>query len=377
MSARAARAGHRVLQDLAQFGGVVANKSISFFLDDLAAVQVALADGRCPSALSEYLTADALLPTNLRSDVMTEHAVVDAGVGIDRLPKGRWPSNPEHGLALRQQFAVNRALDDLSGTRGLMGVNGPPGTGKTTMLRDILAGNVVERARRLASLQRPEHAFTATTHRWSSGDGYPRIVRQLRPELTGFEMVVASANNAAVENISVEIPAREAIAARWRDGADYFADIASALLAASGAGAEEGEASEGAGRTEGAEGAGRRAWGLVAARLGNKRNRGDFRSAFWFDAVDPRTRRRIPAAAPRMQTRLSQWRDGTAPRTDWLRAREDFRRAERRVDELLAQRRAAQDRLNRLEAALREEDELAAQARARGACRWIASRRSQ
>ena len=204
----------------------------SFFLDDLATVQVALADGRCPSALSEYLTADALLPTDLRSDVMTEHAVVDAGVGIDRLPKGRWPSNPEHGLALRQQFAVNRALDDLSGTRGLMGVNGPPGTGKTTMLRDILAGNIVERARRLASLQRPEHAFTTTTHRWSSGDGYSRTIRQLRPELTGFEMVVASANNAAVENISVEIPAREAIAARWRDDADYFADIASALLAA-------------------------------------------------------------------------------------------------------------------------------------------------
>ena len=47
----------------------------SFFLDDLAAVQVALTDGRCSPALSEYLTADALLPTNLRSDVMTEHPV--------------------------------------------------------------------------------------------------------------------------------------------------------------------------------------------------------------------------------------------------------------------------------------------------------------
>ena len=342
----------------------------SFFLDDLAAVQVALADGRCSPALSAYLTADALLPTGLRSDVMTEHAVVDAGVGIDRLPKGRWPSNPEHGLALRQQFAVNRALDDLSGISGLMGVNGPPGTGKTTMLRDILAGNVVERARRLASLQRPEHAFTATTHRWSSGDGYPRIVRQLRPELTGFEMVVASANNAAVENISVEIPAREAIAARWRDDADYFADIASAALAASGVGEEEEESSEGAGWTgeaERTEGAGRRAWGLVAARLGNKRNRGDFRSAFWFDVTDPNTKQRVPGTVPRMQTRLSQWRDGTAPRTGWSRARENFRRAERRVDELLAQRRAAQDRLNRLEVALREESELAAQAQRQGA----------
>ena len=123
----------------------------------------------------------------------------------------------------------------------------------------------------------------------------------------------------------------------------YFADIASAALAASGVGEEEEESLEGAGWTgeaERTEGAGRRAWGLVAARLGNKRNRGDFRSAFWFDVTDPNTKQRVPGTVPRMQTRLSQWRDGTAPRTDWSRARENFRRAERRVDELLAQQRA-------------------------------------
>ena len=63
-----------------------------------------------------------------------------------------------------------------------------------------------------------------------------------------------------------------------------------------------------------------------------------------------------------MQTRLNQWRDGKMPYKSWSQAREDFRRAERRVDELLAQREAAQCRRERLKDALREEPELAAQA---------------
>ena len=324
----------------------------SFFLDDLAAVTRGLSNGICPPALSEYLTADADLPIGRRLDVIRDSAVADAGVRVDRLPKGRWPSNPEHGLALRQQFAVNRALVDLADTGGLMGVNGPPGTGKTTMLRDILAGNVVERARRLADLKSPDDAFTATMHCWQSGDGCRREVRQLQPTLTGFEMVVASANNAAVENISVEIPALGAIDGKWREDADYFADIASETLAAS----EVGEQ-----KREDAEGTERKAWGLVVARLGSKQNRKAFRDAFWFDVTDLKGKR-VPGTAPRMQTRLNQWQDGKVPRKNWWQARADFRWAERRVDDLLAQREAAQWRMERFKAALREEPELAAQA---------------
>ena len=324
----------------------------SFFLEDLAGVMAGISDGDCPPALSEYLTADANLPVGRRKDVIRDNTVADAGVRVDRLPKGRWPSNPEHGLALRQQFAVNRALDDLPDAGGLMGVNGPPGTGKTTMLRDILAGNVVERARRLADLKSPGDAFTETTYRWRTGGEHWCKVRQLRSELTGFEMVIASANNAAVENISVEIPALGVIDGKWREDADYFADIASAALAASDVGERKREDAE---RTE------RKAWGLVVARLGSKQNRKAFREAFWFDVTDGNGKR-VPGTAPRMQTRLNQWRDGKVPYKSWSQAREDFRRAERRVDELLAQREAAQWRMERLKDALMEELELAAQA---------------
>ncbi|MDO4900555.1 AAA domain-containing protein [Actinomyces sp.] len=239
----------------------------SFFLTELATVQREVDEDYCPLTLAVYLKSDKSLPIAERIDVMQQDRVVDAAVGINRLLPGRWPSEPAHPLSLRQQFAVNRALNDLAANDGVMGFNGPPGTGKTTMLRDILAGNVVERARRLASLERPKQAFTDIVHRWNSSDGYPRRVRQLRSELTGFEMIVVSANNAAVENISVEIPAREAIAPRWREEADYFADIATAVMA------DGGEVD--AQRQE--------AWGLVAARLGNKRNRAAFRSAFWFE----------------------------------------------------------------------------------------------
>lgn len=309
----------------------------SFFLNDLTAVRSQVARGNLGAGLAAYLTGDTALPVADRIDVVACPDAIDDATAVERLPKGRWPAEPRHSLALSQQFAVNRALGDLDPSAGLMGVNGPPGTGKTTMLRDILAGNVVERARRLAALANPSNAFTDVTHRWSDGDGHPRIVRQLRPELTGFEMVVASANNAAVENVTTEIPAQNAIAKLWHGKVDYFSEIATKILkdvAASDVAADVAVSPT--------------AWGLVAARLGRKRNRSAFHSAFWFDEKNPKTKEPAENGVPRMQTRLTQWRDDEVAYTPWPRARETFNVAQRQVDALIRQRAHAQERLQRL-----------------------------
>nr|WP_252894796.1 hypothetical protein [Liquorilactobacillus satsumensis] len=58
-------------------------------------------------------------------------------------PLGRFPSNPDHPLAFMQQIAVNLALNDKNDLRS---INGPPGTGKTTLLKEIFAELIVQQA---------------------------------------------------------------------------------------------------------------------------------------------------------------------------------------------------------------------------------------
>ncbi|MDN3225937.1 AAA domain-containing protein [Kocuria rhizophila] len=317
----------------------------SFYLQDLDTVRQAAAAGCSGAALREYLTEDEDLGEIRRADVIKHPEAIDARTRVDDLPLGRWPSAPEHSLALSQQFAVNRTLGDLGRSHGLMGVNGPPGTGKTTMLRDVLAGNVVERARHLAALDDPSQAFTGSTHRWTSASGHRRSVPQLLPELTGFEMVVASANNAAVENVAVEIPSADAISRPWSGSVDYFKDIATATLKAAAGGASS-------------EGAGLEGWGLVAARLGKKANRAAFHSALWFDERTSGAQstgvggpEALPAARREgLDTILKHWADGTRPKRAWREAQAAFDRSLGRVEQLMEQRRAAESRRTEVQA---------------------------
>lgn len=230
----------------------------SLFSDDLEAVERAVAERQYGPALATYLGEAPATQHDLRED----HAATWALLNPELYPKGRWPSAGRFPLVFSQQVAVNQAFRQfMSGSEstrcGLMAVNGPPGTGKTTLLKDVMAGIIVERAVVLASFKTPADALGRSLVGWENRNWTQRYA-PLDARLQDFGVVVASSNNGAVENVTMEFPKAEDVDAEWATRASPFVDVATAML------------------PEGVE-----AWTLSAACMGNSTNRNAFAETFW------------------------------------------------------------------------------------------------
>lgn len=235
----------------------------SFYIHDLERVANKVRAGDFGAGLAGLLTDRQAIDRQQRIDVRAQSELISDLLAPDRFPQGRWPSGKHKPLYLSQQLALNWTMLRFGSRAGLTSVNGPPGTGKTTLIRDIVAAVVVERAKVLATLTHPGQAFTGKTESWTD-NGFLRTVSFWHEGLHGFEIVVASSNNGAVENVVLEIPVADAVDPSYRDEDIYFADFARRLLDEP-------------------------AWALVATRLGNKSNRNSFVNQFWYGGISHTT----------------------------------------------------------------------------------------
>lgn len=136
-------------------------------------------------------------------------------------PLGRFPSNTTYALSLMQQVAVNLSIG--FDNNQMRSVNGPPGTGKTTLLKDVFAQLMVQQAYGIAKLS--DHFIKGTKKTIYFNDA---SIGEIPEHITENNIVVASSNNGAVQNIVNELPLSKEIdnslIGELKE-ADYFREI--------------------------------------------------------------------------------------------------------------------------------------------------------
>lgn len=212
----------------------------SFFAKDISALRSCIEESSSLdklnntqlSLVARYLMAGLEGDDRKRKRVDVLGAEMDPGAAeafyrwsldYDNIPLGRWPS--KYALSLMQQTAVDLVCGRVRergqfAANDVMSVNGPPGTGKTTLLKDIIAANIVEKARLLSECEKPDDAFEKVKLRKSyikRGKGEkasPVNLYRLKKDkdrINDLGIIVCSSNNAAVENISKELPSASSL----------------------------------------------------------------------------------------------------------------------------------------------------------------------
>lgn len=227
----------------------------SFFISDLERLIHAFDNGETNNAIQTYVNG-CLNRTFPHKDLSKHIEILKGALHPDNYPDGCWPS--KYKASLMQQFAVNMVWKELTdrNKEGIFSVNGPPGTGKTTLLRDVIAAILVKRAKFLAEYKEPADAF----HKIGQVDikeGFTPFIYNPDKRICDFGVVVASSNNGAVENISKELPLKKEVEP-YAAQIGYFRSTAENCM-------DENY------------------WGVIAATLGNRKNCTALSDSIWFN----------------------------------------------------------------------------------------------
>lgn len=225
----------------------------SFYIEDLKRVITSYEKGNYRKTFKDYLSA-CLNKDFVHSDLSLHPDILRESLIPENYPDGCWPS--PYSASLMQQFAVNTVYKELSGEKqeGLFSVNGPPGTGKTTLLRDIIAAILVKRAKNMVRFNDPAKAFRKIGEVQVS-EKYTPFIYEPDPSICDGGIVVTSSNNGAVENISKELPLKSEVKG-YSDLVGYFRQVSEECL-------DE------------------KYWGIIAAVLGNKENQRKLIGCIW------------------------------------------------------------------------------------------------
>ena len=166
----------------------------SFFLDDLQLVLHHIDKLKDNDKVLSYI--NSLNQDIEHYDLLKDTDQMRKWYNPKVLPYGRWPS--KFNLSLMQQIAVNIAKEN---PKDIFSVNGPPGTGKTTLLKDIIASNIVERAAKFCESNHVNDTFEKVVGRDGKSFYY-----NIPSDIAIYGMLVLSSNNKAVENITLELP---------------------------------------------------------------------------------------------------------------------------------------------------------------------------
>ena len=222
------------------------------FLEDLQLSKAAIASNTAGKALTQYLGVDQ---PEQHYDVLQNKQLLETTLQPHNTPPARWPGKGQQPLVLLQQAAVNLAMQELK-YGGLLSINSPPATGNTTVLRDLVAALVVERAKAMCRFNNTDKAFTRvgtiklgnnTTH-----------LHRLHDTLRGHEMLVLAADDNAATTLCRQLHSRSNLCQDLAQ-LNYFNTVSDALCA---------KHSE--------------TWGLVAAILDGEKHSRELANTVWW-----------------------------------------------------------------------------------------------